>query len=91
MASDGSGAIELAATNQGPNLANSWPRWGVMHDDYVWLAFASRRAYGQVTSGTPQVWLAGLDTSLLGTGVDPSAPALWLAGPDPTVGNHTPV
>ncbi|MCO4774137.1 MAG: PD40 domain-containing protein, partial [Deltaproteobacteria bacterium] len=91
MDSNGGGAVELATANGAPGLANSWPRWGEMHDDVAWLAFASRRAYGAVTGGIPQVYLVGLDTDALGAGVDPSRPAIWLPGQDPAIGNHTPV
>lgn len=87
----GGSPVELAAANQAAGLSNSWPRWGEMHDDFAWLAFASRRSYGVVTSGLPQVYLVGLDMGLLGTGVDPSRTALWLPGQDPSIGNHTPV
>jgi hypothetical protein len=87
----GGSTVELAAANQAAGLSNSWPRWGEMHDDFAWLAFASRRSYGVVTSGLPQVYLVGLDMSLLGTGDDPSRTALWLPGQDPSIGNHTPV
>ncbi len=91
MGSDGSNPTSLDAANRGANLGNSWPRWGVAHDDYLWLAFASRRDYGAVTSWLPQVWLAALDPDLMGTGLDPSRPAVWLPGQDTSVGNHTPV
>ncbi len=83
--------VELTTATQLTGLSNSWPRWGEMHDDFAWLAFASRRDYGVVTSGVPQVHLVGLDMNLLGLGVDPSRTALWLPGQDPSIGNHTPV
>lgn len=91
VGANGGPEVELAAANEGPLLSNSWPRWGEQHGDFAWLAFASRRAYGAVVVGTPQVYLVGLDASLLGAGVDPSRPALWLPGQDPAIGNHTPV
>lgn len=87
----GGAPVELAAANLAPGRSNSWPRWGEMHGDFAWLAFASRRDYAGVLAGTPQVYLVGLETGLLGAGVDPSRPALWLPGQDPAIGNHTPV
>jgi mono/diheme cytochrome c family protein len=91
VASDGGAPVELVVGNQAPVLSNSWPRWGEMHSDFAWLAFASRRAYGTVVQGVPQVWLVGLDVAALGAGGDPSRTAVWLPGQDPTIGNHTPV
>lgn len=84
-------AIELAAANLGPSLYNSWPRWGPMHDDVAWLTFASRRRYGHMADGVAQIWLTALDLDAASTGADPSAPAVWLTGQDPGLGNHTPV
>ena len=87
---NGGAPIELANGNFAAGMGNSWPRWGEQHDDFAWLAFASRRSYGAVTTNTPQVWLVGLDVDLMGSSVDPSHAAVWLPGQDPTIGNHTP-
>jgi hypothetical protein len=83
--------IQLAAANLAPGLTNSWPRWGPLPDDEVlWLAFASRRSYGAVTVGVPQIWVAGFDPALARKGLDPSWPAFWLPGQDPLTANHLP-
>ncbi len=89
---DGGEAIELARANQGPGLSNSWPRWAPAPDgDLSWLAFASRRDYGFVATGIPQIWVAGIDPSLAEQGEDPSWPAFWLPGQDATQNNHLPL
>jgi hypothetical protein len=55
---------------------NSQPTWGPT-GDYAWIAFNSMRAYGVVrpSGGVQQIWVAAIDPSKLGTGVDPSFPA----------------
>jgi len=93
MSATGDTPIALDAANHGEGLTNSWPRWGPLPDDEVlWLAFASKRAYGTVTEGaTPQIWVAGFDPDLAREGADPSWPAFWLPGQDVTQNNHIPV
>ncbi len=84
--------IRLGAANQASDLTNSWPRWGPLpDDDILWLAFASKRDYGHVTSATPQIWLAAFDPERAKDGDDPSWPAFWLPDQEPYEGNHIPV
>lgn len=83
--------VALEAANQGPDLTNSWPRWGPLPDDDVlWITFASKRAYGRVAEGIPQIWVAAFDPALAETGQDPSWPAFWLPDQDPEGNNHLP-
>lgn len=89
---DGSVAVELAAANISADLTNSLPRWGPLPDDEVmWLAFSSNRVYGNVTAGNPQLWVAGFDPERASRGEDPSWPAFWLPGQDPSQNNHIPM
>ncbi len=92
---DGEGAnppIRLDAANLSDNLTNSWPRWGPLpDDDILWLTFASRRDYGHVASGRPQIWVAAFDPARAAAGVDPSWPAFWLPGQASSDNNHIPV
>lgn len=91
---DGAGGtpIALANANYSTDITNSWPHWGPLPDDDVlWLAFSSKRAYGNVVSGSPQIWVAGFDPALASAGVDPTWPAFWLPGQDPSQNNHIPV
>ena len=74
-----------------PAQGNSWPRWGPGQGDHSWLAFSSRRPYGNLTNGNAQIWVSAIDLNLAVQGVDPSAPPLWLPGQDVTGSNHTPV
>jgi hypothetical protein len=90
--SDGGQPIELVAANRTDGLTNSWPRWGPLPDDDVlWLAVASKRDYGTITSGVPQIWVAAFDPEKAENGRDPSWPAFWLPGQDTTQNNHIPV
>jgi hypothetical protein len=91
MPVSGGTPVLLSRANGAAGQANSWPRWGPAVGDYAWIAFASRRPYGNVVAGTAQIWLAAVDLGLAQTGADGSFPAVWLPGQDPTVGNHTPV
>lgn len=92
MSSTGDAPIMLDAANMGEGLTNSWPRWGPLPDDDVlWLAFASKRTYGNITSGNPQIWVAGFDPERAREGEDPSWPAFWLPGQDSAQNNHIPV
>ena len=53
---------------------------------YYWVVFTSRRTYGNLLTGSPhsvkQLWVAAIDLSH--TGSDPSKPAFWLPGQNPT-------
>ncbi len=92
MRATGGDPIALDAANQTVNLTNSWPRWGPLPDDDVlWLTFSSRRAYGDVVSGQPQIWVAGFDPERALEGEDPSWPAFWLPGQATSDNNHIPV
>ncbi len=83
--------IRLDAANQVGELTNSWSRWGPLpDDDILWLAFSSKRAYGDVSVDIPQVWVSAFDPEQAVQGKDPSKPAFWLPGQDPTQGNHIP-
>jgi hypothetical protein len=62
---------------------------------YFWVVFHSRRTYGNVLTGaaftaegqgTKQLWVAAIDQTP-GAGKDPSHPAFWLPGQDPTTLN----
>lgn len=84
--------VRLDAANLTGELTNSWPRWGPLpDDDILWLAFASKRTYGNVVSGTPQIWLTAFDPALASDALDPSWPAFWLPDQEPHEGNHIPV
>lgn len=89
---DGGTAVELVSANQAAGLTNSWPRWGPLpDDDILWIAFASKRVYGNVTTGNPQIWVAAFDPARAEAGADPSWPAFWLPGQDAAQSNHIPV
>lgn len=84
-------AIRLDAANLVGELTNSWSKWGPLpDDDILWLTFSSKRAYGDVSVNIPQVWVSAFDPELAFEGKDPSKPAFWLPGQDPTQGNHIP-
>lgn len=92
MRATGGTPIALEAANKDLNLTNSWPRWGPLPDDDVlWLTFSSRRAYGDLVSGAPQIWVAGFDPERAMNGDDPSWPAFWLPGQATSDNNHIPV
>jgi hypothetical protein len=95
MSATSGDALPLAAANLGEGLTNSWPRWGPLpDDDILWLAFASKRAYGRYYSAeapAPQIWVAGFDPQRAAAGRDPSWPAFWLPGQDTAQNNHIPV
>jgi hypothetical protein len=92
LSAEGGGAIPLTAANQTDGITNSWPRWGPLPDDDVlWLAFSSKRSYGAITAGAPQIWVAAFDPARAREGLDPSWPAFWLPGQDPAQNNHIPL
>ena len=91
-AEPGAEPIELGAANAEGELTNSWPRWGPLpDDDILWLTFASRRAYGSVTEGIPQIWVAAFDPARAEEGEDPSYAAFWLPGQTADENNHLPI
>ena len=77
-----------------PGVGNSWPTFGVTAGKYYWIAFASRRDYGIVHTGTsgnpaaPQIWIAAVEGGRLMQGVDGSFAALWLPFQEMESGNH---
>ncbi len=105
----GGAAIPLVRANgsAAPLTTNSWPRWSPDHGTFrgkklYWVAFSSRRAYGLALPGAtndttkPQLWFAAVAVDPSGAVPvdDPSYPAVWLPGQDPSLvgprGNHTP-
>jgi len=95
---DGGEPIPLAAANFAEGITNSWPHWGPLPDDEVfWLAFASKRAYGDIVNDgvtdpsllQSQIWVAAFRPALAEAGGDPSSPAFWLPNQDPETSNHT--
>ena len=91
-ADESTGPIPLILANAEGDLTNSWPRWAPLPDDEVlWLAFASRRNYGRVTTGVPQIWVTAFDPAKARDGLDPSSPAFWLPGQSTTSSNHIPL
>jgi hypothetical protein len=79
----GGSPVELARTNSGAGLRNSWARWSPFVQTYngrklLWLTFSSTRDYGTALvnsaqpseSRTPQLWMAAFDTD-------------WTASPSP--------
>lgn len=89
---EGQRAIELTEANVTSGITNSLPRWAPLPDDDVlWLAFSSNRVYGTVTAGNPQLWVTGFDPVRAAAGADPSWPAFWLPGQEPSQNNHIPM
>lgn len=59
----------------------------VVAGGYAWVAFVSRRTYGNELIGAPssikQLWIAAIDLDAP-AGTDPSHPAFWLPGQNPS-------
>lgn len=88
---DGGTPIELTQANLTSGITNSWPKWGPLpDDDILWLAFSSKRTYGNLASGYPQLWVTAFDPAKAAAGEDPSWPAFWLPGQDVSQSNHIP-
>jgi hypothetical protein len=99
-AQPGATAHKLEAANQGPDLGNSWPKFGPFTHRYrgrslMWLTFSSKRAYGLKLNASPgatdkraQIWMAAIDPERTEMSVDPSYPAFWLPFQDINTGNH---
>jgi len=86
------GAIRLGGADFADGMTNSWVRWGPEPDDDIfWLAFSSKRAYGDVVNGSPQIWVSAFDPAQALDGQDPSYPAFWLPGQNAGQSNHIPV
>jgi hypothetical protein len=82
----------LGTASGGEGLSNSWPRWGPAEGTIGWMAFSSRRAYGNdLAGGEAQIWLAGVDLTAASIDPDPSYAPIWLPGQSTAVGNHTPI
>lgn len=88
---DGGTPVELTQANVTSGITNSWPKWGPLpDDDILWLAFSSKRTYGNLATGYPQLWVTAFDPAKAAAGQDPSWPAFWLPGQDVTQSNHIP-
>ncbi len=83
IASQGSTTpIEMVAANRitsntttDGQYQNSQPTWAPPGDLH-WVAFNTKREYGVVSpEGRQQIWVAAVDTTKAGMGVDPSYPA----------------
>ena len=66
-----------------------------MAGSHYWVAFSSRRSYGfmqtskdEKKGSPPQIWVAAIDPTKVGTEVDPSFKPIWLTGQDLDGGNH---
>ncbi len=90
---EGGTPIELVRANYGYDQSNSLPKWApaTSGDDVWWFAFASRRVYGSITAGNPQIWMSSFDPDVAETGDDPSSPAIWLTSQDASQNNHIPL
>jgi len=57
------------------------PDWGPPGSKYAWIAVASTRPYGHLTTELSQIWIFAVDRVRLAVGtVDPSAAAFWVPG-----------
>ncbi len=81
----------LGAASGGEGLSNSWPRWGPAEGDTGWIAFSSRRPYGNIVTENAQIWLAAVDLTASVLEPDPSFAPIWLPGQSIDWGNHTPI
>lgn len=82
------------ATGIENNMATWAPTTG---PDLQWIAFASKRDYGfvlrdgsKIGSDMQQIWIAAIDVSKLGTGMDPSFPAFRVPFMELTENCHRP-
>ena len=90
---EGGTPIELAKANITASMGNSLAKWApaTAGDDVWWFAFASRRIYGSITGGNPQIWLSSFDPTKAVTGDDPSSVAIWLSNQNSAHNNHIPL
>ncbi len=93
---DGATQIRLDAANGVPDVGPTPDAsWGpsmhpVAAGGYFWVAFFSRRPYGNTFNGTNrQLWLAAIDSSPQ-AGKDPSHPAFYVTGQDTDSTNERP-
>jgi hypothetical protein len=101
MRPDGSGLVRLDNANGGPGGTSAyWPAYTPYVTDeadghrYYWLAFYSRRDYGNAIAGTQgadrrQLWVAAIDADAP-PGLDPSFVPYWLPGQSTLVRNVSP-
>ena len=85
---DGGKPVELLQA-EGADLRNRYPNFSPFKEGgYHWMTFFSMRDYGFVTAGQSQrqIWVAAVDDHGAPT-TDPSHPAFWLPGQDPTTMN----
>ena len=89
---DGGEVIELGHANQGVGLSNSQPKWApaTVEDPVYWIAFSSRRDYGSITSGNPQIWMTSFDPEMAAIGEDPNTGDLAI-NQATDQNNHVPV
>lgn len=94
--SDGVTQVRLDAANGVPDVGPAPDAsWGpsmhpVAAGGYFWVAFFSRRPYGNTFNGTNrQLWLAAVD-SVPTPGKDPSHPAFYVTGQDTDSTNERP-
>ncbi len=96
--SDGSGTpIELAKSNQGLGLTNSWGRWapfqqtiGAASEPMYWVTVSSTRDFGVRLVGTrrPQIWMTPFFPDKASSAVDPSNAAFRLPFQNIDSNNH---
>ena len=73
----GANRVVSNATGDGRHQ-NDQPTWAPP-GDLNWVAFNSKREYGvALDEGTQQIWVAAVDLSKIGQGIDPSYPAFRL-------------
>ena len=86
------GATPLPLTNASGDMDAYWPNFSPFNaGGYYWLAFYSRRDYGNAQAGTRgsrrrQIWVTAVRNSPT-AGSDPSAVPYWLPGQNPAVEN----
>ena len=92
---DGATLIRLDRANGVPDVSANDKSWGpsfhpVASGGYFWLAFFTRRPYGNTFNGAnPQVWLTAVDANPK-AGQDPSHPAFYITGQDDDSINERP-
>jgi hypothetical protein len=91
VSKDGTGATVLA-TASGPEVSAFEPRMSPFDaGGYFWVAYLSRRDYGNNQVGTrgtatSMIWVSGIKKNPM-PGEDPSAVGYWLPGQDPKKGS----
>ncbi len=86
------GATPLVLSNASGDMDGYWPNFSPFNaGGYYWLAFYSRRDYGNAQAGTRgsrrrQIWVTAVRNTPT-SGSDPSAVPYWLPGQNPAVEN----